>query len=101
MRHSVIAITCVGCCHDNLLKCIGFYWENLPQCAILLLFQRQEDVMSYATRIITLILAGILTLSLVGCNTISGLGQDVSAGGKALTKSADKTHEDMSTSSHP
>ena len=56
--------------------------------------------MSYLARIIATLVAALFTLTLVGCNTISGIGQDVTAGGKALTKSADKTQNDMDSSSH-
>jgi predicted small secreted protein len=31
-----------------------------------------------------------LTVVLTGCNTIAGAGQDVSAGGKAITNSAEQ-----------
>jgi len=31
-----------------------------------------------------------LTIVLAGCNTIAGAGQDVSAGGKAITNSAEQ-----------
>ena len=31
-----------------------------------------------------------------GCNTVHGLGKDVSAGGHALTNSADKVQDDAS-----
>ena len=55
--------------------------------------------MSQSTRAITAIIAGLFTLTLAGCNTMSGIGQDVSAGGKALTQSADKTQKDMDSSS--
>jgi len=30
-----------------------------------------------------------------GCNTISGMGKDVQAGGRAVEKAADKTKEKM------
>jgi predicted small secreted protein len=32
---------------------------------------------------------------LAGCNTISGVGQDISAGGKAVEKAADNTQKKM------
>jgi entericidin B len=45
-------------------------------------------------RLIALLLfvtAGTATLS--ACNTVSGAGQDISAGGHAITNSADKAKE--------
>lgn len=32
---------------------------------------------------------------LAGCNTISGIGQDVQAGGKAMERAADRTKEKL------
>lgn len=37
----------------------------------------------------------ISVFAMTGCNTFSGFGQDVSAGGKAITNSADKVKSDM------
>ncbi len=51
--------------------------------------------MSFVTRCGITVCATLISLTLAGCNTISGIGQDVSAGGKALTKSADKTQQDL------
>jgi entericidin B len=41
-----------------------------------------------------LLLTGAV-LSLAACNTMSGMGQDVSAGGKAITKSAEEVQKKM------
>ncbi|HCJ8468581.1 TPA: entericidin A/B family lipoprotein [Escherichia coli] len=38
---------------------------------------------------------GMCFLVLTGCNTFSGVGKDVSAGGDALTHTADKTKSKM------
>jgi len=38
---------------------------------------------------------GMCFLVLTGCNTFSGVGKDVSAGGDALTHTADKTKHNM------
>ncbi len=54
--------------------------------------------MSTTARLCAAVIASLFTLTIVGCNTISGIGQDVSAGGKALTHSADKTQTDLDTS---
>jgi predicted small secreted protein len=35
------------------------------------------------------------TLALAGCNTISGAGKDIEAGGKAVEKAADDTKKKM------
>lgn len=35
------------------------------------------------------------TFALVGCNTISGAGKDIEAGGKAVEKAADDTKKKM------
>jgi entericidin B len=51
--------------------------------------------MSFFNRSLAVFFATALSLSLVGCNTMSGIGQDISAGGGALTKSADQTKGDM------
>lgn len=41
------------------------------------------------------VLAAGAAFTLAACNTTSGLGQDVSAGGKAITKSADDVKDKM------
>jgi entericidin B len=41
--------------------------------------------------LLLLVAAGTTTLS--ACNTVSGAGQDISAGGHAITNSADKAKE--------
>jgi entericidin B len=41
-----------------------------------------------------LLIAGA-TLPLAACNTMSGMGQDVSAGGKAITKGAEDVKQKM------
>jgi entericidin B len=38
----------------------------------------------------TLATAIIVVLSLAGCNTVEGFGQDVQAGGRAIERAADK-----------
>jgi hypothetical protein len=40
--------------------------------------------------LLSLTLVAIASLSLSACNTVKGVGQDVSAGGRDLTKAADK-----------
>ncbi|HEY7577014.1 MAG TPA: entericidin A/B family lipoprotein [Acetobacteraceae bacterium] len=40
------------------------------------------------------LLAGALTM-LVACNTTAGVGQDLSAGGRAISNSADKVKQGM------
>jgi predicted small secreted protein len=37
----------------------------------------------------------VTTLALAGCNTISGAGKDIEAGGKAVEKAADDTKKKM------
>jgi predicted small secreted protein len=37
----------------------------------------------------------VATLALAGCNTISGAGKDIEAGGKAVEKAADDTKKKM------
>jgi len=39
-------------------------------------------------RLLLLIASAILTLSLASCGTISGIGKDLSTGGRALSKAA-------------
>lgn len=41
-----------------------------------------------------LVLLGLM-LGLVGCNTMSGIGQDVDAAGEAITGTAEETKEDL------
>ncbi len=38
-----------------------------------------------------------LSLGLVGCNTVQGFGQDLEAGGKGLSKAAERTKGDDAT----
>lgn len=38
---------------------------------------------------------GLCFLALTGCNTFSGVGKDVKAGGNAITNTADKTQAKM------
>ena len=38
---------------------------------------------------VCVVLFALATVALVGCNTMAGAGEDLQAGGKALTKSAD------------
>jgi len=38
-----------------------------------------------------------IAIAVTGCNTMAGVGQDISAGGKALSKGADNTKSDMSS----
>ncbi len=40
--------------------------------------------------ILSIIAAGVMSLALVGCNTMHGLGQDIEAGGQGLANSAAK-----------
>jgi predicted small secreted protein len=40
------------------------------------------------------LVAGALT-TLAGCNTTAGVGQDLSAGGRAISNSADKVKQGM------
>jgi len=40
--------------------------------------------------VVTALVAAALGASLVACNTIGGIGEDISAGGKGLAKAAHK-----------
>jgi predicted small secreted protein len=40
--------------------------------------------------LLSLLVLAIVATSLSACNTVKGVGQDVSAGGRDLTKAADK-----------
>lgn len=42
----------------------------------------------------TLLAAGLI-LAVAGCNTIGGAGQDLQQGGKAVTKQANETKQEM------
>jgi entericidin B len=57
---------------------------------------RALKLLAAAPRLVlpVLLLAGAV-FSLTACNTMSGAGQDVSAGGKAVTNTADKVKEKM------
>jgi predicted small secreted protein len=46
--------------------------------------------------LITISFAAIAALTVAGCNTFEGLGEDVSAGGKAISNTADKTSDAIS-----
>ena len=40
--------------------------------------------------LISMLLLAVATLSLTACNTVAGVGQDLKAGGQAITNAADK-----------
>ena len=42
-------------------------------------------------RIHVAVVAALLLAGLSGCNTVKGAGQDISAGGQAISKTAEKT----------
>ena len=44
-------------------------------------------------RKILILAAAAATLAVTGCNTIAGVGKDVSAAGQAVTKTADEAKE--------
>lgn len=47
-------------------------------------------------RVVALMLLSMFSVALLaGCNTIAGAGEDVSAAGSAVTRSADKVQSDM------
>ena len=48
----------------------------------------KEKSMKYVKRVCVMLFV-LATVALVGCNTMAGAGEDLQAGGKALTKSAD------------
>ena len=50
---------------------------------------------SAARRALPVLLIAGAALSLTACNTMSGMGQDVSAGGKAITKGADEVKQKL------
>jgi predicted small secreted protein len=47
-------------------------------------------------RLLLVALAGVASIGVAGCNTVEGLGRDVSAGGEAISDTADKTQEAIS-----
>ena len=44
----------------------------------------------------TLLASLMIAFVLTGCNTVKGLGKDVSATGKAVTNTAEKTSDEIS-----
>lgn len=46
-------------------------------------------------KFIMILFIGLGVLSVTGCNTMQGLGQDVSKGGQALSASADNVKSQM------
>lgn len=44
----------------------------------------------------TLLATLVVAVALTGCNTFKGIGKDVSATGKAVTKTAEKTSDEIS-----
>jgi len=40
-------------------------------------------------------LAGAATVALSACNTMAGIGEDISAAGRGMTRGAEKTKEKM------
>jgi predicted small secreted protein len=49
----------------------------------------------YVSWLLGLLATGLLLLSVSGCNTMSGMGQDVKAAGSAMSNTAQKTEEKM------
>jgi predicted small secreted protein len=45
------------------------------------------------SKLVTLILAVMLSVSLAGCNTVKGAGKDVQKAGKAVERAADKASD--------
>lgn len=41
------------------------------------------------------IVLGVCVISLTGCNTFSGAGKDIRAGGNAISNTAEKTKDSM------
>lgn len=50
--------------------------------------------------VVTALVAAALGASLVACNTIGGIGEDISAGGKGLAKAAHKVQGKDDKKSH-
>ncbi len=44
-------------------------------------------------QLLSLFVLAIVAISLSACNTVKGVGQDVSAGGRDLTKAADRVQD--------
>lgn len=51
--------------------------------------------MKRATKIVSLLFAALLGLSMTACNTIEGVGKDIKKGGEVIEKTAEKTAEKM------
>ena len=49
----------------------------------------------YVPWLLGLVAVGLLLLSLNGCNTMSGMGEDVEAAGSAVSHTAKETEEKM------
>jgi predicted small secreted protein len=49
----------------------------------------------YVSWLLGLLATGLLALSVSGCNTMSGMGEDVKAAGGAVSDTAQKTQEKM------
>jgi predicted small secreted protein len=49
----------------------------------------------YVSWLLGLLATGLLVFSVSGCNTMSGMGQDVKAAGSAMSNTAQKTEEKM------
>lgn len=47
-------------------------------------------------KLLIMISAIVVSFSLMGCNTIQGFGEDLSAGGKAVSRSAENVKTDIS-----
>jgi predicted small secreted protein len=60
------------------------------------MFERQDCVPTRPGPIswlLGVLAAGLLVLSVNGCNTVSGMGKDVSAAGHAVSHTAQKTED--------
>ncbi len=51
--------------------------------------------MSNLKHLMTWFAAAILAVSVAGCNTIRGAGEDVEAGGEAVSESAEATEREL------
>jgi len=49
-----------------------------------------ENERSMVNRIVATLLLVAMTLAVVACNTVEGMGKDVKAAGQAIEKAADK-----------
>lgn len=46
-------------------------------------------------KMLMLVVGLVMAIAVVGCNTVKGVGEDVSAGGKAISNTSEKVSQEL------